>query len=1558
MKLVIDLQGAQGENRARGIGRYSLSLAEGLIRTVRGHEVVVMLNGLLAEQNPGLREKLLTLLPRENIKIWTPPAGIAAVAGKPHLRRAAEALRESFLAGLQPSVVHVSSLFEGLGADAATSLRATAADVPGAVTLYDLIPMIHPEIYLKPNPLVERWYLNKLDHLRRAELLMAISNSSRREAIEHLGMPEDRVLAIGTAIEDHFRPIQVPMEQGLGLRRRLGLHRPFLLYTGGIDPRKNIEALIRAFAALPADIRDRHQLAIVCSVGDSDRERLTRLGKSAGLPPDGLVLTGFVPDEELLFLYNLCHSFVFPSWHEGFGLPPLEAMACGAAVIAADSSSLPEVIGRADALFPPRDETAIAAKLHQLLTDDSFHRELRRRGPEQAAKFSWDATAKLAWDGFLKIEEEHRDAKVARGSVTVTKRPRLAYVSPLPPARSGIADYSAELLPELARHYDIDVIVHQTELSDPWIQANCAIRDVAWFEANAGRFDRVLYHFGNSDFHHHMFGLLERHPGVVMLHDFYLSGIIAHMEWHHGERHLWSRALYAAHGYDALARRFAGGPEAEVVFAYPCNLDVLRQARGVIVHSDYSRRLAHRWCGEKIAAGIAQLPLLRAAPPALDRAAARQALGISARDFVVCSFGLLGPIKLNDRLLAAWQLSEASRDPQARLIFVGENEPGAYGDKMSAAIAAAEGRERISITGFASAEAYRLHLAAADVAVQLRTNSRGETSAAVLDCLNYGLATIANSHGAMADLPGDVLVRIADCFTDQELAAALDGLYRDPSRRAELGEAGKALLHRDHAPRRVADLYAEAIESYYADPIGPDLALASLDFEGLDDDAAGEVAEAFAATFPAPGPVRQLLVDVSELARHDAASGIQRVVKNILAEWLANPPAGYRVEPVYASEREPYRYARKFTLGMLGCPPDALEDDPVEFAEGDVFLGLDLQPHVVPAQRAFYTRLRQRGIAVHFVVYDLLCVERPDCFLPGAAESFTRWLEVVAENDGAMCISAAVAGSLRAWLGERRPDLAIGHFHLGADFPKGSGEPSLPETWSRRPARTVLMVGSIEPRKGYAETLDAAETLWAAGTDFTLAIVGKTGWMVEALAARLRKHGELNKRLFWFEGCDDSTLAALYREADGLLLASEGEGFGLPLIEAAHYGKPILARDLPVFREVAGEHARYFAGDLAPALSAWLDALAAGTAPDSAGIEHLSWQASARQLAARLLAPPAESPLPPPRSTRKPLSIQQWSASQSPLQIYAGYTEEDVALLKRYATHPAKVFADHFVDGFGNKTPFATVPFCQSVRPGPLQLPVPGDGYHAEAIEYVALVDSIDRADPHRYSTVEIGAAWGPWVSLGGTLARRTGRKDITLVAVEADPDRFQLVAKQMIANELRPEDPIPGEAESGPWTQLDGVRCRLIQGAAGASEGILYFPKLNLADLGASASEDPIEHDYRGADCDSFEVKAYTLAQILDGIEQVDLLHIDIQGSEFDLLAGSLEALNSKVRAMLIGTHSRVIEGQIIDLLIDKGWELWREKPCRVDWRRETPTLTGRTTDDGCQYWRRLTDA
>ena len=134
---------------------------------------------------------------------------------------------------------------------------------------------------------------------------------------------------------------------------RCGLQRPFLLYTGLADPRKNLERLIAAFALLPEELRTTYQLAIVGKVHEEDRERLLSLGQKHGLDNADVVCVGYVPDDDMRLLYNACALFVLPSLHEGFGLPLLEAMACGAPVIGSNCTSIPEIINREDALFDP-----------------------------------------------------------------------------------------------------------------------------------------------------------------------------------------------------------------------------------------------------------------------------------------------------------------------------------------------------------------------------------------------------------------------------------------------------------------------------------------------------------------------------------------------------------------------------------------------------------------------------------------------------------------------------------------------------------------------------------------------------------------------------------------------------------------------------------------------------------------------------------------------------------------------------------------------------------------------------------------------------------------------------------------------------------------------------------------------------------------------------------------------------------------------------------------------------------------------------------------------------
>jgi glycosyltransferase involved in cell wall biosynthesis len=366
--------------------------------------------------------------------------------------------------------------------------------------------------------------------------------------------------------------------------------------------------------------------------------------------------------------------------------------------------------------------------------------------PEGAAL--WDALATLG----------AQPAAVASTSASTSAKPTLALVSPLPPEHSGIADYSAELLLELERHYAVELVLTPGVMPEASLQ-RFVQRDVAYFMRHGAGYDRILYHFGNSNAHKHMFAMLRRHPGTVVLHDFFLSGVLDNMERDGDVPEAFLQALYLSHGYGGLQVEREAGRNA-AIWQYPCNKEVLERAAGVIIHSDFSRRLAEQWYGPGSADGWRTIPLLRGqvAPDALDadiaaaRQAARERLGIGAGDYVVSSFGMLGATKLNHRLLDAFLASPLAADPRCRLVFVGANDPGPYGIDLQRRIAASGIPERIRITSFVSAAAYQDWLAASDCAVQLRAQTRGETSASVLDCLMHGLPAIVNAHGAARHL--------------------------------------------------------------------------------------------------------------------------------------------------------------------------------------------------------------------------------------------------------------------------------------------------------------------------------------------------------------------------------------------------------------------------------------------------------------------------------------------------------------------------------------------------------------------------------------------------------------------------------------------------------------------------------------------------------------------------------------------------------------------------------------------------------------------------------------
>ncbi|WP_233854975.1 glycosyltransferase family 4 protein [Paraburkholderia sp. HD33-4] len=341
---------------------------------------------------------------------------------------------------------------------------------------------------------------------------------------------------------------------------------------------------------------------------------------------------------------------------------------------------------------------------------------------------------------------------------------------------------------------------------------------------------------------------------------------------------------------------------------------------------------------------------------------------------------------------------------------------------------------------------------------------------------------------------------------------------------------------------------------------------------------------------------RRLLVDISVIFRSDSRTGIQRVVRAILAQLQNECLNGIVVQPVVATRKHSYRLA-------TWSPEEAQLGDIVFPARGDVFLGLDLSAHIIPARLLEMARWKAAGVRFYFVIYDLLPLENEEWFSAKLVRAFRKWITaVVILSDGVFCISRVVENAFRSLLkneyGMRDGEIASETIPVGAHIADSVPSKGLPDgfadVFDKFIGPIVLMVGTVEPRKGHREIFDAFDHLWKIGCRTTLVIVGRPGWKTEALQSSIRAHPQFEHSLFWFDRASDEALERLYQGCSGVVVASKGEGLGLPLLEALSYGKPVLARDLPVFHEIAGEEISYFeqftdTETLARRIDAWLN---------------------------------------------------------------------------------------------------------------------------------------------------------------------------------------------------------------------------------------------------------------------------------------------------------------------------------------------------------------------------------
>lgn len=766
-------------------------------------------------------------------------------------------------------------------------------------TLYDLIPLIFPDLYLKDlNGAIN--YAHDLEQYVMSDYVVSDSNSAKLDAVKCIGLDEERCAAIYAGVSSDFVCDSNDESNEIELMHRYGIHLPYIICVGGDDFRKNLSRLVEVFCQLPSELSKKYQLVIVCNMSESSRKSLEGIAEKYSCNQQ-VVITGYVSDEDMIYLLGHAKLAVFPSMYEGFGLPVVEAWQSGVPVLTSNNSSLGEIAGEAAILVDPYSADSIMDGLVYALTEADLQ-EYVQKGNEAVKKYTWPKVAErllavyrhveqlpkfnlteldkarirykiisqclrefprkirlhktnayimkttpqlrflynisrfvmakirqissfgfkecikkkfpclVEWKHFYTYKKNNRyeredyfnelaiDGLIAEVKSKHGKNGRIAFVSPLPPDKSGIADYSAELLSAFDDEFTIDV--YSTDAY--YLPGNYQVCSWQELEACAPSYDLIIYQVGNSEFHWYMLELMIKFPGLVVMHDFYLSGLMMWLElMKFKDAEFFQYVLYRSHG-EIWDQRPDSLPK--IVMNYPMNKVFFDYSYGIIFHSSYGVKHYDDFYLKKKHPPFNIIPLIKKVREdiSLDKKArVRNELGIERDAFLVITLGMVSQSKYPELFMESGKmfLKECGH---GLFVYVGQ-----WLDNNDLDI---DKYERIRTTGYVTRQMYEKYIMAADVAVQMRSYTRGETSAALLDCLSFGLPTIVNDYSTFKDYPDCVVCKLPERPTAEELKDLLLKLYHNKDMRHVYAVNAKKYIQDNHNYKVVKSKYYSCIK--------------------------------------------------------------------------------------------------------------------------------------------------------------------------------------------------------------------------------------------------------------------------------------------------------------------------------------------------------------------------------------------------------------------------------------------------------------------------------------------------------------------------------------------------------------------------------------------------------------------------------------------------------------------------------------------------------------------------------------------------------------------------
>ncbi len=1192
MKVVIDITPLQTNSKLRGIGCYTKNYITSIISNSAGNEIILLINELL----PFPKEYLASIrikFPYVQTCYWRPLKGVffGSDSRTQTIIAKREISREIYvetIARIDADVLLICSGFEGYQENAIYATKLNRKETKVYVIVYDAIPFKEANEHFLQYKNYSLHLEDNLGQLRNADALIAISENTAKEFSTLLGDKKPRFLVSKGGIaeaeygrEDLNSAVQSPLEASI-------------LIIANSEPQKNISFVLNCLAnsadselsnidivlvgRLSSDFRSKHKKAI------------SKLSKNQRLRE-----MHYVNDTEKQNLILNSKVLVLPSIQEGLNLVLLEGLFHNVPILVSDIAIHREVLGGSNVpLFKVHSEEDFLTKLKQSIKDPNAFKITETEYHRLGQEFSYSKAAREF------LAEIHSVSSVVSGveeNEPIT-RSRVAVVSPLPPSPTGIADYTQEQIKLLLRdlNYEVDVFQELADLEDQDIDVLRKLKPSDFKQAYLD-YDHIIYHLGNSHFHEYMLELLRDYPGIVFLHDVDLSGWFRLHEDAHPLEARYINSVRSEHGSIIASEILAQKRDPESIRIL--GFDYIKNSPAIVVHNEEAFQLINASLPH-VTEKVHKIPLVKESNSELKpENDFRSALGIAKSAIVIATFGMMAETKCDLEIIKTFISFMTTSETEVVMIFVGQIEGGSYGTKI---LELSRQHRNIRFTNQVSKEIYLKYLNITDIAIQLRRKSKGETSGALLDVLGQGIPTIANMHGSVGTDLYSAVYQIPDEFTPSDLENALSDLINNREKRELLSKKASDFLCTYNSPK----IISEKLETLMKNPIVkrnsenarfPHKVLRKhrSALKELDELEIVDLGKSIRRIQETPRRIQRVYIDITSSFNSQKITGIERTVKELLENLIRDYSNLIEVIPVRIVKSAEHSYRTCINWGFskeIGQVRSIQEHD-VVFEKRDKLIIADFSGHLlIQAEKEsdLLSRISVLGVEISAIIYDILPSTHPQYFTEYVKTVFSEWLEIVTKKANRFfpiseTTSIELCNYLKSQLHQDFNDSTISVLPLGSSF---STNEITVESPTKKRTRKFLMVGTIEPRKGYLEVLEVFESLLQIGHDVQLTIVGREGWIgvppqermhIVATLTKIKSMQRKGLPVFWEPNASDDELTTLYQKSDFLIAASYAEGFGLPLIEASVFNLPVIARRIEIFEEVMGSSAEFFSNE-------------------------------------------------------------------------------------------------------------------------------------------------------------------------------------------------------------------------------------------------------------------------------------------------------------------------------------------------------------------------------------------